>query len=82
MERKTKSLSGGELQSLFIGCALAQNAQLLLMDEPSAFLDVEQRLKVAKMLRSYAESKKIKSYILENIKSPESKTKKIRIIKK
>jgi len=38
--------------------------------------------KTEEAANKYAEANKIKSYILENIKSPESKTKKIRIIKK
>ena len=66
MERNIKSLSGGELQSVFIGCSLAKDAELLLLDEPSAFLDVEQRLNVAKILRAYAESKEIPCFVVDH----------------
>ena len=66
MERNVKSLSGGELQSVFIGCALGQEANLLLLDEPSAFLDVEQRLNVAKILRAYAESKDMPCFVVDH----------------
>ena len=38
--------------------------------------------KTEEAANKYAEANKIKSYTLENIKSPESKTKKIRILKK
>ncbi|MFH1445306.1 MAG: ribosome biogenesis/translation initiation ATPase RLI [Nanoarchaeota archaeon] len=66
MERNINSLSGGELQSVFVACALSRDADLLLLDEPSAFLDVEQRLNVAKILRSYAENKEISCFIVDH----------------
>lgn len=51
LDRNAKDLSGGELQRVAIGLCLAQEADLFLLDEPSAFLDSEQRLKVAKLLK-------------------------------
>jgi len=41
MERNVQDLSGGELQRVSIACCLSQQADLYLLDEPSAFLDVE-----------------------------------------
>jgi len=57
MERDVSTLSGGELQACFIAAALSRDADLTLMDEPSAFLDVEQRLRVAKLIRQQAEER-------------------------
>jgi ATP-binding cassette, sub-family E, member 1 len=49
--RKLSELSGGELQKVAIAHCLSQDADIVLMDEPSAYLDVEQRLIVAKVIR-------------------------------
>lgn len=49
-EKSLSQLSGGELQRVAIACALAQDADLYLLDEPSAYLDVEQRLLVSKVI--------------------------------
>ncbi|MBR9689589.1 MAG: ribosome biogenesis/translation initiation ATPase RLI [Candidatus Altiarchaeota archaeon] len=51
LDREPSELSGGELQRLAIGLALAQDADLYLLDEPSAFLDSEQRLNIAKLIK-------------------------------
>ncbi len=52
MMRKLNELSGGELQRVFIAKCLSEDSQLMLMDEPSAYLDVEQRLKLGKVVRT------------------------------
>jgi ATP-binding cassette, sub-family E, member 1 len=49
--RKLNELSGGELQKVAIAHALSQDAEIILMDEPSAYLDVEQRLVVSKVIK-------------------------------
>ena len=50
-------LSGGELQRVSVAHCLAQKADLFLLDEPSAYLDVEQRLIVSKVIRDVAEQR-------------------------
>jgi ATP-binding cassette subfamily E protein 1 len=50
-------LSGGELQRVAIGITLLREADIYLFDEPSAYLDVEQRMSVAKLLRRFMENK-------------------------
>ncbi|CAB4271989.1 unnamed protein product [Prunus armeniaca] len=45
-------LSGGELQRFAIAVVATQNADIYIFDEPSSFLDVKQRLKAAKVIRS------------------------------
>jgi ATP-binding cassette subfamily E protein 1 len=52
MEKIVKNLSGGELQRVAIALCLSKEADLYLLDEPSAFLDVDQRLVVAKLIKS------------------------------
>ncbi len=64
--RSMGSLSGGELQSAFVSGCLLQEADLFLLDEPSAFLDVEQRLIVAKMIRSISESREIPCFVVDH----------------
>ena len=51
------TLSGGELQRLAIASCLSQNANLYILDEPSAHLDVEQRVNVTRMIKHHAEGK-------------------------
>ena len=51
-DRKINELSGGELQRVAITACLLKDADLYLIDEPSAHLDVEQRLAVSKAIRS------------------------------
>jgi ATP-binding cassette subfamily E protein 1 len=50
-EKNLNELSGGELQRVLIAKTLSEDADLYLMDEPSAYLDVEQRLAVSKIIR-------------------------------
>jgi ATP-binding cassette subfamily E protein 1 len=49
-------LSGGELQRVAIALCLSQEADIYILDEPSAHLDVEQRVKLARVLKRHAES--------------------------
>ncbi len=53
LERKLKNLSGGELQKVYVAITLSQDADIYAFDEPSAFIDVEDRLKVAEVIRDF-----------------------------
>ena len=57
LAKKLNELSGGELQRVAIAECLGRDADLYLLDEPSAYLDVEQRLLVSKILRELMEQK-------------------------
>ncbi len=54
-EKTVKNLSGGELQRVSIGICLGRKADMYLLDEPCAYLDVDQRLAVASILKKKSE---------------------------
>ena len=54
--KSVKNLSGGELQKVAIASCLLQKVDLYALDEPSAFLDVEDRIVVAKFLQKFVRS--------------------------
>ncbi len=61
-----KTLSGGELQKVNIAGALAKKTDIVLLDEPSAFIDVEDRLKVAEIIKDFAIKKEICAIIVDH----------------
>ncbi|MEM4576803.1 MAG: ribosome biogenesis/translation initiation ATPase RLI [Candidatus Nezhaarchaeales archaeon] len=65
-DRRLSSLSGGELQRVSIACTLAKEANIYLLDEPSAYLDVEQRLIMAKLIRRIVEERKAAAFVVEH----------------
>ncbi|SMH71777.1 ribosome biogenesis/translation initiation ATPase RLI [Candidatus Nitrosotalea okcheonensis] len=54
--KSVKNLSGGELQKVAIGACLLQKVDVYALDEPSAFLDVEDRIAVAKLIQRFVRS--------------------------
>ncbi|MFX1237282.1 MAG: ribosome biogenesis/translation initiation ATPase RLI [Promethearchaeota archaeon] len=66
IDRKISELSGGELQRVAIANCLSTEADLYLIDEPSAFLDVEMRLQVAQILRKSIEELKKAAFVVEH----------------
>jgi ATP-binding cassette subfamily E protein 1 len=55
MERSVRTLSGGELQRVAITLCLAREADIYLFDEPSAYLDSNQRMNAARTIRRMME---------------------------
>ncbi|CDJ56485.1 ABC transporter, putative, partial [Eimeria maxima] len=51
LKRQINELSGGELQRFCIGAACTVDAQVLMFDEPSSYLDVKQRIQAANTIR-------------------------------
>jgi len=58
-DKIVKNLSGGELQRVSIAICLGRKADIYLMDEPSAYLDVNQRINLAKILKKKSEENTI-----------------------
>ena len=56
MEQQLTDLSGGERQRVAIAACLSEDADLYVLDEPSAHLDVEQRVQATSAIRRYAEN--------------------------
>ncbi len=66
MDKEVQDLSGGELQRLSVALTLSQDSEIYLFDEPTAFLDVEQRLKTAKAVKRVVESRNSASIIVDH----------------
>jgi iron complex transport system ATP-binding protein len=51
-KRSVETLSGGELQKVLIATALSQQADILLLDEPTTYLDYKHQSEIGKILRT------------------------------
>ncbi|MFX1315121.1 MAG: ribosome biogenesis/translation initiation ATPase RLI [Promethearchaeota archaeon] len=58
MDRDINVLSGGELQRVAITAAYLKDGDIYLIDEPSSYLDVSERINMAKLIRSLTERNK------------------------
>jgi ATP-binding cassette subfamily E protein 1 len=66
LERNIAELSGGELQKVAIAACLSRRAELYLLDEPSAYLDVEERLNMARTIRRVIEARNATAFVVEH----------------
>jgi len=63
---RVKTLSGGELQRVALVLTLGRPADVYLIDEPSAYLDVEQRIAAARVLRRFILHQKKTAFVVEH----------------
>jgi len=66
MEQQLTDLSGGERQRVAIAACLSRDADLYLLDEPSAHLDVEQRVLATSAIRRYAENHDATAMVIDH----------------
>lgn len=66
LDRNLMELSGGELQKVSIAEALSRDADIYLIDEPSAYLDAEERYIVAKLLKRITKERKAYTFLVEH----------------
>ncbi|WVO20383.1 uncharacterized protein IAS62_001678 [Cryptococcus decagattii] len=66
MDQDVQTLSGGELQRVAICLVLGVPADVLLIDEPSAYLDSEQRIVASKVIKKFVMSSKRTAFVVEH----------------
>jgi len=66
MDNAVQNLSGGELQRTAIVLCLGQSADIYLIDEPSAYLDSEQRIATSKVIKRFIMHAKKTAFVVEH----------------
>lgn len=66
-DKPVAELSGGIRQKAYIAMALAQQAPIIIMDEPTTFLDIEQQLKFAETIKQLSTEGKTLVLVLHDI---------------
>lgn len=66
IDQEVKHLSGGELQRVALVLALGKPADIYLIDEPSAYLDSEQRIVASKVIKRFILHAKKTAFIVEH----------------
>ncbi|TKA24963.1 Translation initiation factor RLI1 [Salinomyces thailandicus] len=66
IDQEVQNLSGGELQRVAIVLALGMPADIYLIDEPSAYLDSEQRIIAARVIKRFIMHSKKTAFVVEH----------------
>lgn len=65
-DKSVKKLSGGELQKAAVSASLLRSADIYALDEPSAFLDAEDRIAVAKFLQRFVRARGKSAVVIDH----------------
>jgi ATP-binding cassette, sub-family E, member 1 len=65
-EKNVKNLSGGELQKVAIATSLMRDVDIYALDEPSAFLDIEERIALAKFIQRFVRAQGKSAIIIDH----------------
>ncbi|MBH34216.1 MAG: ribosome biogenesis/translation initiation ATPase RLI [Euryarchaeota archaeon] len=66
LPKRVKKLSGGERQAVSIALCLGRDADLYLLDEPSAHLDANARMEAAKAIRRTMEANEKSAFVIDH----------------
>lgn len=66
LDHQVKTLSGGEIQRVALIIALGKPADIYLIDEPSAYLDSEQRIITARLIKRFILHAKKSAFVIEH----------------
>ncbi|MGQ4913624.1 MAG: ribosome biogenesis/translation initiation ATPase RLI [Candidatus Asgardarchaeia archaeon] len=66
LDMQVSRLSGGELQRVAIAACLGRDADIYLLDEPSAFLDIEERLAMVRVIRRVTKNLGKAAFVVEH----------------
>lgn len=66
-QRNMSTLSGGQRQKIYIAMALAQNADIILMDEPTTYLDIRASFELMELIQRLAGSGKAIAIVLHDL---------------
>jgi len=66
LPKRVKKLSGGERQAVAIAICLGRDADLYLLDEPSAHLDANARMEAAKAIRRTMEANEKSAFVIDH----------------
>lgn len=65
-EKTVTNLSGGELQKVAIAMTLIQDVDVYALDEPSAFIDIEDRIVLAKAIQKFVKSRGKSALVIDH----------------
>merc|ERR1712073_221537 len=66
IDQEVQNLSGGELQRVALALCLGKPADVYLIDEPSAYLDSEQRIHASKVIKRFILHAKKRAFVVEH----------------